>query len=351
MTNILRKISIDPKDISVVVQGAVDARLTPLCLASIRQYLPGAEIILSTWRGTETKGLDYDILVLNRDPGCSICDEQWNVKNNVNRQIISTKNGLKKVQRRYALKLRTDISLTSLNFLRYWKKFPKRTDDCRVLTERVLINNLYCANPHKTNFCFHVSDWVFFGLTEDLLKIWNIPSISVADSVYFKGHPRPKIDPIPTWLFRWIPEQYIWTSCLLKSGQSFVFNHFTDISSKNLYESELSFANNVVIINYEDFGINFMKFDPYKWDYSAQYTHKDWLQLYKQYCDPKFIMPYKIYIAPDIERLYHHYKCFFQPIEKMISKGRHWIEELFHIMGYIIKILSKSVYYVFTEKY
>ena len=61
--------SIDTKDISIVVQGAVDPKNTPKCLTSIRKYLPGAEIILSTWEGTDCTGLDYDVLVLNKDPG------------------------------------------------------------------------------------------------------------------------------------------------------------------------------------------------------------------------------------------------------------------------------------------
>ena len=42
---------IDKKDISVVVQGAIDKEWTPLCLKSIRKYLPESEIILSTWGG------------------------------------------------------------------------------------------------------------------------------------------------------------------------------------------------------------------------------------------------------------------------------------------------------------
>lgn len=36
---------IDTKDISVVVQGAIDKGYTPLCLKSIRKYLPESEII------------------------------------------------------------------------------------------------------------------------------------------------------------------------------------------------------------------------------------------------------------------------------------------------------------------
>ncbi|TXJ44182.1 hypothetical protein EPJ70_08075 [Brachyspira aalborgi] len=58
---------IDTKDISVVVQGAIDKGYTPLCLKSIRKYLPESEIILSTWEGSDVENLDYDVLVLNKD--------------------------------------------------------------------------------------------------------------------------------------------------------------------------------------------------------------------------------------------------------------------------------------------
>ena len=47
---------INSKDISVVVQGAIDKENTPKCLESIRKYLPDAEIILSTWEGSEVEG-------------------------------------------------------------------------------------------------------------------------------------------------------------------------------------------------------------------------------------------------------------------------------------------------------
>ena len=60
---------VDNKDITVVVQGAVDREKTPICLQSIRRMLPGAFIILSTWEGTDVDGLEYDDVVLSEDPG------------------------------------------------------------------------------------------------------------------------------------------------------------------------------------------------------------------------------------------------------------------------------------------
>lgn len=61
----------DTKDISVIVQGAINKNETIKCLQSIRHYLPGAEIILSTWEGSNITDLDYDNLILSKDPGAS----------------------------------------------------------------------------------------------------------------------------------------------------------------------------------------------------------------------------------------------------------------------------------------
>jgi hypothetical protein len=66
---------IDNRDITVVVQGPVqalpdrdqDEGITQLCLRSVRELLPGARIILSTWDQQDLDGLDYDELVINTD--------------------------------------------------------------------------------------------------------------------------------------------------------------------------------------------------------------------------------------------------------------------------------------------
>ena len=116
---------IQSSDISVVVQGAVDRELAPKCLTSIRKYLPKAEIILSTWEGTDVSGLDYDMVLFNKDPGA--VDLLWfdGRKNNGNRQLYSTQEGIKKTSRKYILKIRTDLFLENANFLEYWDKFSK----------------------------------------------------------------------------------------------------------------------------------------------------------------------------------------------------------------------------------
>ncbi len=331
----VRKTSpIDPRNISVVVQGAIDKNLTHLTLASIRKMLPGATIVLSTWKNSKVSHLDYDELVLSEDPGSVLCDAVHNVHNNVNRQITSSKNALLGIKTPYALKLRSDMVLCNRNFLYYFEQYDYARAPEWVLTKnRIIVNNLYCANPRRTNFCFHLSDWVQFGNTADLQALWNIPLQSdLSAKQYFYHHPRPSRDPVPTWVMQYLPEQYIWINFLKQKNITVSLQHFAHINKDLLLQSEKSFANNLLIVDYKDYGIKFLKYNPYKWDYSSQYTHQEWLDLFIKYCLEKNI---DFALSPQLQRLQHilqsrdafnrHYKKIFKPVERW---GKKWLNTL-----------------------
>ena len=66
------------QELSIVVQGPClrsatvrDATSIDDALASIRRHFPGAQIVVSTWTGSDVAGLDADDIVLNPDPGSS----------------------------------------------------------------------------------------------------------------------------------------------------------------------------------------------------------------------------------------------------------------------------------------
>lgn len=282
---------IDSKDISVVVQGAISEKYTPEVLKSIRKYLPEAEIILSTWKNSDTANLDYDILVENTDPGAEILFPQWNQKHNLNRQILSAKNGIKKATRKYVLKTRTDISLKSANFLKYFGKFEKRCEKVKILKERVLICQNYVRFPNV--FPFHISDWVQFGLKEDVENIWDIPLAPEPETTkWFYTHElleqHKSIGPYSHFRHRYCAEQYIWSKFLIKNGINIKFEHMWDISYENILITKISFANNLVILSNQEFGIEFLKqkigVDP------DIYTYYTWQLLYKEFCDKKYTL-------------------------------------------------------------
>ena len=125
------------KNLSIIVQGEVTYTLGKL-LVRIRKKLRGAEIILSTWKGADVRGLDYDVLVLSDDPGAILMSDKMQTYNNLNRQLVSTQEGLKKATGKYAMKLRSDMILTSDKFLDYFDKFQARSDKYNLFEHKIL---------------------------------------------------------------------------------------------------------------------------------------------------------------------------------------------------------------------
>ena len=100
--------------ISFIVQGPVintEAITTIQVVDSIRFFYPSAEIILSTWENENTTGIGYDKIVINKDPGCFQRNDGLLI--NVNRQIVSTYEGLKVAENNFVVKLRTDTKIIS----------------------------------------------------------------------------------------------------------------------------------------------------------------------------------------------------------------------------------------------
>jgi len=116
--------------------------------------------------------------------------------------------------------------------------------------------------------------------------------------------------------------------------------------------SELSFANNVVILNYEECGIKFLKFDPYKWDTSVQYTHLDWLLLYKKYCDSSYKIPFfdKIRLETSFSKNYEHILKHYHRL-KYKHKTRNIVGECISILFYSVKLCIKYVCYYIKYKF
>lgn len=254
----MKKHSINPKDISVVVQGLIvgskdspcEARHTLICLESIRKHLPGAQVILSTWKGSNTEGLDYDVLVENEDPGTNIMGEYVS---NCFRQIVSTMNGLNKCQTKYAIKIRSDIELQSTNFINLFEEYRDLPFDdlYKVLKQRVVI--MTTCNPHRRyKLPFTASDWFYFGTTEDLKDIFDITLIEKHEYVLDKaGNKYLATNP-------YYPEQYMWTQFLSKHKE-ISFTHSEDISHNNIELSERYFANNTIMLNARQIRMKWLK--------------------------------------------------------------------------------------------
>ncbi|WP_244918079.1 WavE lipopolysaccharide synthesis family protein [Nostoc linckia] len=294
------------KQLSVVVQGPIvgkpndsfEERLTEQCLKSIRHYLPDAEIILSTWKGSDVSSLNFDILVENEDPGNFIRPD--GEPNNINRQIVSTREGLSRVKREYALKIRTDCIFQGTGFLSYFGQYNERLQQFKIFRGRILTCAIYSRDPVKAPLLFHPSDIFYFGFTEDILYLFDIPLAPDYETTSWVEYRSNTFIMHYFWgcKIRYYPEQYLWIKCLNKSGIPIELNWNFDANPLLVFQSELSLINNFIFLDPEQAGVVL----PQKilcYGLSYTYNFNKWLNLYQEYCLHKNItlLAYRSFLA------------------------------------------------------
>jgi hypothetical protein len=281
-------VPVHPRDVSVVVQGPVAAE-TPAVLASVRALVPEAELVLSTWQGASTTGLDVDVLLHSVDPGST---EYWQGNDrrvNTNRMIRSTRAGVEAATRPWVLKLRQDTPVLSRAFLSWADHPAPRTDELRVFGQRVLTTSIASRGAARNpSFLFHPSDCVHFGRAEDLRHLWGADEVDeVANATYWTrgpgsapGHPLNPGSPGPAlW-----NEQTLWLSALRRAGHDITYPYYGHLSEGLTRMSDVSLVNNFLVLEPWQMGVGMPGLiglarlsgvGGYIW-------HEDWLQLVEQ---------------------------------------------------------------------
>ncbi|MGX3067245.1 WavE lipopolysaccharide synthesis family protein [Ursidibacter arcticus] len=278
----------DLRDITIVFQGAFNAHLGEdrfnfkENLRLIRKILPGVKVILSTWENTYVpENLNIDKIVFNKDPGglAGIKHKEIDKANNINRQIITTFNGLKEVKTTYAVKLRTDCRLEHAGFIDYFKKFNK--DSC------ILSTCFFTIDPTMyEHMPFHISDWFQFGKTEDLLSYWNVPLMEKEFATWYQSNPYSENSGYfdKEFLAKFAVEQYIASNYANQFGYETPKYH--NDNRKEVLESHNKFlAEKIIILDPWQIGLYFPK---YHWAYDSKFSSMNcimFLDWYKNYIE------------------------------------------------------------------
>jgi len=277
--------SINFQEVTVVVQGPIDwsisaiySRPTTLMLTrQIRKLMPGARIVLSTWIGQNVEGLSYDIVVLSKDPGPQGVWPSY-TPNNVNRQILSTTQGLDVVQTEYVLKIRSDIILLSTKFMDVYALLPRlEVDDRAIFQYPILCNNLTSRHSRAVleripdnPLPLHPSDHVHFGRVGDLKCLWDVPLQTDEDAFYFMDRVQPN-----RWraheLSRLAPEQHILSNAISKRRKISI-RDFADGSDELLKDSDYYMSSHFYFMKDSKFSISFAK---YHTDHHGQF---EWMR-------------------------------------------------------------------------
>ena len=348
---------ISSKDLSVVVQGAVSSLETSLCLKSVRKYLPEAQIILSTWKGSDVSQYDglYDELVLSDDPGAVIFDIKDKKTNSLNRILVSSRNGIEKTERPYVLRIRTDLVLKNDNLLRLYDNFKVRNKEKSLFKQRIFAYDIFslkfnvCKNKTQS-LLFHISDWCYFGLQEDIKELFNVAEVKEPEfSEYFKTHQKLSDDIYISRMWKMSPEQYFTYSNALKVFKNLKFENYLDVNAENIKISEDFIINNFRIFAPEEWGIYSLKKQYKRTNMEARnlfsyYSYLTQKKDYKKYCDSSIEIKdveffEKLYEIKYFEQLRKHFVLI-----RVVSPEKK-IFEIFSLLLYLFKFL----YILFME--
>lgn len=280
--------AINDQDITVVFQGPVvpGPAGTAECLRRTRQVLPGSRYVLSTWRDSPVSGFDVDQVVVSEDPGSLPGIKRRDgaaASNNVNRQILSTRQGLREAETRYAIKIRTDCALEQASFLRLYERFHEVSG-----RRRIVASSLFTIDPSMfEQLPYHVSDWFQFGDTGALRTYWSGPFMSPQDAIYYETHPQAAHATFMDRRFRsrLAVEQFMAVHYASCCGYP-VPSYHNDLRTEVVDGYRRCLAEQFLILDPWDIGLRFTK---YAWAYRSSFQRlncllfSDWYQLYIHY--------------------------------------------------------------------
>lgn len=279
-------VRIEHSEISFVVQGPI-VESTKHILEQVRKVFQDAEIILSTWKGSDTVGLDFDILVENDDPGTV---RGWSIDfpgsyYNVDRQIVSSYNGIKRAKSKYVVKMRSDLVILNDSFLDYYGLLPVKFG-YSFTKEKILITDVYTGSPTKNKkvpHCFHPGDWFFFGLKEDLESFFDLSLAGREIAQYFLERTEKNPD-FKDLLCRYHPEQYLMLCNLQKVDPSVELEYPHYITARLYTIHCKSLLSNFELCNLETFAKS-SKYDTVEINRHLKgcYRRKDFEELYYAY--------------------------------------------------------------------
>lgn len=154
-------------EITFVVQGIINEHVVKT-ISSIDHFFPRSQIILSVHRSNQPQlSCDSDKFTYLEipDPGES--------KNNLRRQIATSRAGLKLVKTPFACKIRSDVEFVHGGLINAYNEHLPSVPLSGFFEQPVGILDVFTYHPHTLPL--FLSDFIAIGLTADVQRIFNCP--------------------------------------------------------------------------------------------------------------------------------------------------------------------------------
>ena len=331
---------ISDRDLSFVVQGnvAIDKasgeNFTRKACESIRRYFPHAEIILSTWEGQDIQDIPHDLACFSSpiETHSIIRPDGKPYFHTVNHEIITSRRGLERCKRKYAVKLRSDMAFYGDGLLQYLQRYKKHSSgNYRFFKERLLVLPCYNYRRTKIAYPYNICDWIYAGLQTDLLDLFSIPLEDYSTLRIRDGEEIPRVED------NMGAEQYIWVAFLKKKGHIDKFYNKEKFSSEEWIDFEKTIAENFIFLSADTMKVNILK-SPFA-SYASRpflsqglYTNMEWKRLYNSYGGGRIKIVYNP-LEDVLYWIFYHLRhslasrcpkihCFFTSVFRKLRKRR-----------------------------
>lgn len=269
----------------LVVSGG--RQVTKDLMSKLRLQYPRSQLVYSTWLDTPTDaaiGANSSIFIC--DPGYQQ-DEKTSAQSNAIRQILGAQAGLKLVTTPYTIKLRSDLVVVGRGMIKVLNARPIQFDSpYRVTEETLMAIDFTSINPWKSSkLLFHPCDWIYGGLTEDLVRVFAVGDLPVSQVCQVK-HRGSECWALNSDAFktRLRPEAQIWISFLQRCG----IETTQDSDDFSLELAELShriMIQNFMFVSLSQLGLRSLKYPQAlmqrgSWHrffrYKDSYTYYEW---------------------------------------------------------------------------
>lgn len=251
------------EDVSVIIQG--DGRPnTDRVVQRVYETAPDAEVIVATFKDAYTPDQRsavepwVDHWIETEDPGALPPTVRSNTapENNLNRQIASTREGLRFASRPYILKLRSDALIDVAKVAAAWEEGETTSP-----ADPILAASRYTRHPDGINgYLFHVSDWITFGRAERVRAFWKAPDMPIEEATWFTSNAHPWNATPTAKRFRARMSQEQWITTHYAKGLGFrVPTHLTDADDELRDAYRRFLATHCVIADPADIGLEVPK--------------------------------------------------------------------------------------------
>lgn len=294
-------------EFAIILQGPIQTE-DNFTINTVRLYkkcYPGASIIVSTWMGTDKKIKDElqkigAILIESRAPAFA-------GPGHINMQLVSSLAGMEKVKTlgcKYAVKTRTDQRIYANDMLQYYRNlleiFP--SDDAEVVSKRIIYTSYGTSYRYLP---FNLCDFVVFGETEELIKLYSIPFDNHPDDYHkriaketkpfireifnnletkYNGSPYKLFPDFETRYYRyWFGEYYIVyhyfaeNICQLKQGDDLIDAYYFYLKKYAIVADSEK-----LLLYWPKYAENIAKYKT-ELDFLAKLDFKKWLDIYLHY--------------------------------------------------------------------